>query len=261
MKMGLALIALVAGCGVNSTDDLIFVDGRAVAFAGDSLLALTRQGSTEIEVRNRSTGEVTTHAGNLLASPHHLQEFDGQWYASDVVDGRAMIIVFSDQWERVREIGVDSVASVPHQFAVLQDGSIVVEGVDGRLLALHDDSISTFAVVEHSTRNGMIVAAQGGVLHAIPGQTITLYNALGNLRWRQEWPFHDGAFVTDLSVDANGRVHIMAGEEGTNVFYAFTLSPITGEAVRWTAASEVATFVVKTLGEIKPDSPRWIYDF
>jgi hypothetical protein len=53
----------------------------------------------------------------------------------------------------------------------------------------------------------------------------------------------------------------MAGEEGTNVFYAFTLSPITGEAVRWTDPSEVATFVVKALGEIKPDSPQWIYDF
>ncbi len=255
-----SLVLVLVGCsGLAPTDDLIFVDGRAVAFAGDSLLAFTQQGSNEVFVRDRRSGQVSVHAGDHLTSPHHIQEFDGQWYVSDVIDGKAVIAVFSDRWEFTRRIGIDSVASVAHQFAILPNGAIVVESVDGRLLSIYSDSITTFALVESSTRNGMLVAAQGGIMHTVPGKTLTLYNEKGNVRWRQGWLWHDGAYVTDLSVDANGRVHLLAGEEGTNAFYAFTLSPITGEAVRWTAASRAATFVVARLGEIKPDSAsRWL---
>ena len=256
----MSLILVLVGCSdLTLTDDLIFVDGRAVAFAGDTLLAFTQQGSNEIFVRDRRTGQVGAHAGDNLTSPNHIQEFEGQWYVSDVIDGAAVIAVFSDRWEFTELINIDSVASVPHQFAILPNGAIVVESVDGRLLSIFSDSITTFAVVESSTRNGMLVAAQGGVIHTVPGKTFTLYNERGNVRWRQSWPWHEGAYVTDLSVDANGRVHVLVGEEGTNAFYAFTLSPITGEAVRWSAASSTATFVVARLGEIKPDSAsRWL---
>jgi hypothetical protein len=194
-----------------------------------------------------------------LTSPRHIQEFAGQCYVSDVIDGDAVIAVFSDRWEFTGSIGIDSVASVPHQFAILPNGGIVVESVDGRLLSIYGDSITTFALVESSARNGMLVAAQGGVIHTVPGKTVTLYNEKGHVRWRQSWPWHEGAFITDLSVDANGRVHVLAGEEGSDAFYAFTLSPITGEAVRWTAASSTATFVVERLGNIRPDSVgRWL---
>ncbi len=260
MRYHASLVLVLVGCGgIASTDDLIFVDGRAVAFAGDTLLAFTQHGSNAVFVRDRRTGQISVHAGEHLTSPHHIQEFDAKWYVSDVVDGEAVIAVFSDRWEFTTLIGIDSVASVSHQFAILPSGAILVESVDGRLLSIHGDSITTFALVESSTRNGMLVAAQGGVIHTVPGKTVTLYNERGNVRWRQSWPWHDGAYVTDLSVDANGRVHVLAGEEGTNVFYAFTLSPITGEAVRWTAASRAATFVVEHLGEIKPDSAsRWL---
>ncbi len=253
------VVCLAACSGTAPKEDLIFVDGRAVAAAGDSLLAMTRQGSSAITVRDRITGEISVHAAADLRTPLHIQESGGLWYVSDVVDGEAIIVVFSADWEVRDRIGVDSVAAVPHQFAVLPDGTLVLESVDGRLLALRDDSLTTFALTEQSSRNGMLVAAQGGVLHTIPDKTLTLYNARGNLRWRQAWPWHEGAYIADLSVDANGRVHVLAGAEGTNVFYAFTLSPVTGEAVRWTAPSLMATFVVKQLGEIRPDSTeRWI---
>lgn len=250
---------LLTACSGLEPDDLVFVDGRAVAAAGDTLLAITRQGTSEVYVRDRRSGQVTRHAGTDLTSPHHIQEFQGRWYVSDVVDGGAIIKVFSDDWELVDRVGIDTVASVAHQFAILEDGRIVVESVDGRLLAVTNDSITTFALVEQGARNGMLVAAQGGVLHIVPDKTLTLYNVRGNLRWRQAWPWHEGAYVTDLSVDAHGRVHVLAGEEGTNVFYAFTLSPVTGEAVRWTAASRSATFVVEHLGDIREDdAERWI---
>lgn len=260
MRYRALLILVLVGCsGLAPTDDLIFVDGRAVAFAGDTLLAFTQQGSNEVFVRDRRTGQVSAHAGDHLTSPHHIQEFEARWYVSDMIDGEAVIAVFSDRWEFTTLISIDSVASVPHQFAILPNGAVVVEGVDGRLRSIHGDSITTFALVESSTRNGMLVAAQGGVIHTVPGKTFTLYNEKGNVRWRQSWLWHEGAYITDLSVDANGRVHVLAGEERTNAFYAFTLSPITGEAVRWTAASRTATFVVARLGEIKPDSAsRWL---
>jgi len=260
MRYHTSIILVLVGCGgIASTDDLVFVDGRAVAFAGDTLMAFTQQGTNEVSVRDRRTGQVSAHAGDQLTSPHHIQEFDARWYVSDIIDGEAAITVFSAQWEFIERIGVDSLASVAHQFAILPSGAIVLEGLDRRLISIHGDSITTFALVENSTRTGMLIAAQGGALHTVPGKTLTLYNERGNVRWRQDWPWHEGAFVTDLSVDANGRVHVLAGEEGTDVFYAFTLSPVTGEAVRWTAASSSATFVVEPMGEIKPDSAgRWL---
>ena len=261
MRYHTSLVLALVGCsGIASTEDLIFVDGRAVAFAGDTLMAFTQQGANEVFVRDRRSGQISAHAGSQLTSPHHIQEFGARWYVSDITDGEAAINAFSERWEFIERVGVDSLASAAHQFAILPSGAVVLEGLDGRLISLHGDSITTFALVETtSARTGMLIAAQGGALHTVPGKTLTLYNERGNVRWRQDWPWHEGAFVTDLSVDANGRVHVLAGEEGTDVFYAFTLSPVTGEAVRWTPASSSATFVVEHLGEIKPDSARrWL---
>ncbi len=255
-----AVTCLCTSCGgTGNSRDLIFVDGRAVAAAGDSLLAMTRMGTTGIIVRDRRTGAVFTRATNVLRTPHHVQAAGGKWYVSDIEERRAIILVFSDRWELESRIDVASVASAPHQFAVLPDGRLLVEAGDGRLVTITPDSVATFAVVDQSNRTGLLVAALGGVVHAVPNETITLYNALGHIRWRQPWPWHEGAFVTDLAVDAHGRVHVLGGEEDTDVFVAFSLSPITGEVVRWSVPGRSATFVVDRLGEILPDSAtRWI---
>ncbi len=254
------LAAALAACGApRSSEDLIFVDGRAVAVAGDSLLVLTRQGTRGVLQRDRRTGAIDTIGAGILRSPQHLQEHQGQWYVSDVDRGRPSIAVFSADKEFQRRISLDDISSAAHQFAVLPDSRIVTESADGRLVALADDSTSTFAISERSSRTGLVIGALGGVIHAVPGWAITLYNEFGNIRWRLAWPWHERAFVTDLALDAHGRIHVLAGEEGTNVFVVFTLSPLTGEVVRWSARGPSATFVVDRLGNILPDSvERWL---
>lgn len=240
---------------------LIFIDGRAVTASGDSLLAFTRQGTSEIVVRDRRSGAVYRRGTNTLRSPHHIQELDGRWYVSDVEGGEASVVVFTPQWDLERRIPLHDVASAPHQFAVLPDGRIVVEASEQRLVAVGPDSTSTFALVEGSGRTGLLVAAAGGVLHAAPDRGITLYNAQGNIRWRLAWPWHEGTYVTDIAVDGQGRIHVLAGEARRNTFVCFTLSPITGEVIRWSVPGPAATFVVERMGEIKPDSTaHWIGD-
>jgi len=240
---------------------LIFIDGRAVAASGDTLLAFSRLGTSEIVVRDRRSGAVYRRGTNTLRSPHHIQELDGRWYVSDVEEGAASVVVFSGQWDPERRIPLRDVASAPHQFAVLPGGRVVVEATDGRLVAVGADSAATFALVEQSGRTGLLVAAAGGVLHAVPDRSITLYNAQGNIRWRLPWPWQEGAFVTDIAVDGQGRVHVLAGEELRNTFVCFSLSPTTGEVIRWSVPGPAATFIVERMGEIRPDSTaHWIGD-
>jgi hypothetical protein len=168
-------------------------------------------------------------------------------------------MVFSVAGGLERLIAIDSLVSAPHQFAVLPDGRVVVEAPDGRLLALSGDSVTTFALTPRSERTGLLVAARGGVLHAVPDRAITLYNAQGNIRWRLDWPWNSSAFVADLSVDSQGRPHVLAGEAGRSGFIVFGLLPETGEVGRWSEAGPFATFVVRPLGDIMPDSAyRWV---
>ena len=262
--LGVLAATLVAGCGTpGPPHSLIFIDGRAVAASGDTLLAFTRQGSTEVTVRDRRSGAVYARGLNVLRSPRHTEERGGRWYVSDVDEGRATIAVFTPLWELERWIPVDEHASAPHQFAVLPDGRIVVEARDGRLVVVGPDSAVTFALVEQSSRTGMVLGALGGVLHAVPDRSITLYNERGNIRWRLPWPWHERAYVTDIAVDGQGRIHVLAGEEteaGQESFVAFSLSPITGEVVRYSLEpGGSATFVVKRMGEVKRDSAaRWL---
>ncbi len=255
----LAAVTIVTACGTSRpSGSPIFVDGRAVAAAGDTVLALTRQGSSDIVLRERSTGAVFTRGDQALHSPHHIQEHNGQWYVSDVTADGSWIVTFSSQWDVVRRLRVDTIATAPHQFAILPDGRIVLEAPGGRLVTLSQDSLTTFAVVEQSARTGFLVAALGGVLHAIPDQAITLYNANGNIRWRLPWQWEGTAYMTDLAVDALGRIHVLAGEAGLSQFYAYTLDRITGEVLRWSVPGTSATFVVSRMGEIEPDSAaRW----
>lgn len=260
LTLGVLSAALLAACGApSSSEDLIFVDGRATAVAGDSLLALTRQGIASILTHDRRTGALDTIGTDVLKSPHHIQEHNGRWYVSDAEDGRPSIAVFSADGQLEQRIPLERIAPVAHQFALLPDGRIVTEASDGRLAVLTDDAASTFAITERGSRTGFVIAAQGGVIHAVPDRAITLYNELGNIRWRLSWPWYEGAFVSDLAVDTHGRIHVLAGEQGRNVFRVFTLSPVTGEVVRWSVPGPSATFVVDRLGQILPDSAdRWL---
>ncbi len=251
--VGLA-VTVVSCDPAPSGRDLIFVDGRAVAPSGDTLLAYTMQGQAQVIVYDTRTGEKRTHGSGDLTSPHQVQRVGARWYVSDVVGGRPSIAVFSADWTLERRIDLDGIASGAHQFAVLEGDRVVVEAPDARLVSLEGDSVVTFAVTQQGTRSSLLVAGHGGVLHAVPGKTMTLYNAQGNVRWRQEWYWNDAAFATDLCVDTRGRIHVLAGEDYNDLFVAFTISSVSGEVVRWSQPGPAATFVVSRLGEIIPDS-------
>jgi hypothetical protein len=176
------------------------------------------------------------------------------------VDGEWWVVVFSPQWEVELQLRVDTIATAAHQFAVLPDGRIVVEAPDGRLVAITEDSTETFALTDTSPRTGLVMAALGGVLHAVQDREITLYNGGGNIRWRLPWPWQEGAFVADLALDAQGRIHVLAGREGSDQFYAYSLDRNTGQVIRWSVMPGTsATFVIDRLGAIEPDLlENWI---
>ena len=256
-----AAVLLTVACGPSRPQaDLLFVDGRAVAAAGDSVLALTQQGRTGVVLRDRETGAIYARGEQALHSPFQVQELDGRWYVSDVVDGEWWIVLFTPQWEVERRIRVDTIATAPHQFAVLPDERIVVEAPDGRLVAIDGDSVTTFALTDVSPRTGLVLGALGGVLHAVQDREITLYNGAGNIRWRLPWPWEAEAFVADLALDAQGRLHVLAGRERVNQFYAYSLDRNTGQVIRWSVLPGAsATFVIDRLGEIEPDAvENWI---
>lgn len=250
----------MAGCGApSSSRELVFVDGRAVASAGDSVLAITRQGHASLLLRDRATGAVFTRGEHVLHSPFHVQEMNGRWYVSDVVNDEEWIIVFDAQWEVVERVRIDTLARAPHQFAVLPDGRIVLEVGDARLAALEEGSVTTFTEFQPGPRTGFLVAASGGVLHAVPDVSVTLYNAQGNVRWRHPWDWREDVYVSDLAVDAGGRMHMLVGESTRNTFVCFSFAQATGEVLRWSEPGPLATFSIDRMGEILPDSiGRWI---
>jgi hypothetical protein len=256
----LALLAgaLLQSCDAPSQAELIFLDGRAVAPAGDSVLAISRPTLPGVLIFNRLTRKTDTLGIDELVSPTHLQWHDGRLYVSDVRDGRAWIVVFGAGGEVEQRIDVDSITAVQHQFAVLPDGRIVLETRDDRLVAFREDSISTFALIESSPRTGLLVADQGGVLHLVPHRKVTLYNEMGKIRWRVDWQWADNVFITDISVDSRGRPNILAGREGFEGFMVYGFSPFTGEVVRWQEGPN-ATFSVGAYGDIEPDdSSPWL---
>jgi hypothetical protein len=234
----------------------IFLDGRAVAAVGDTQLAFTRSGLPIVLLASpRRPAQVTDSLGKgELHSPLQMQFAAGRWYVSDIENGRPSIAVFAQHGRLERRIDLARLAAVPHQFGVLPDGRIIVEGLDGRLLALTGDSTTTFVDVRAGTRSGLLTAASGGVVHAMPGKHITLYNQFGHIRWRIDWPWRETAFATDLTVDANGRIHLLAGVPSDKTFIVYTLSSTTGEVVRWSVPGPSASFVVDHYGEIKPNS-------
>lgn len=254
------VIVTLVGCGPRKTSrELIFLDGRAVAPALDSVYAMTAHDIPGVVLLDRHTGDVDTLGAEVLSSPVHSQWLEGSWYVSDVVDGEPAIVVFNPDGTLARRIDLGDIASAPHQFAVLPDGRIIVEATDGRLVALQDDSLDTFALTESGSRPGLVVAARGGVLHAVADRTITLYNGLGKIRWRIEWPWDDTIYAADLAVDTESRTHLLAGQETEHTFLVFGFSQTTGEVIRWSREGPLATFVVGRMGEIYPDSAaNWL---
>jgi hypothetical protein len=225
-----------------------------VAAAGDTLLAFTRSGSPVVLLLHRLIGAVDTVGRGVLHSPLHMQLVGRRWYVSDVQEGHASLVIFSPQSQMERRLDLTAVSAVPHQFAVLPDGRIVIETTEGRLLALKGDSVETFVDVRGGTRPGLLVAAEGGVVQALPGKHITLYNEFGHIRWRIDWPWRETAFVTDLTVDAQGRIHVIAGIPSEKNFVVYSLAGVTGEVVRWSTPGPYASFNVDRLGEIRPDT-------
>lgn len=256
----LAAALLLSACGTAGYGPQpIFVDGRAVTPVGDSLVAMTRSGGRAVIIRDERKGTIRRLGEGVLHGPLQVQWQGDRWYVSDVSDGRYGLMEFSAAGTVERTVMLDSLTRTPHQFAVLPDGRIVVEGTDHRLVALAGDKVETFAKTDSAEKPGLLVAASGGVVYALPDKSITLYNGFGNVRWRVDWPWLETAFVTDLSVDAEGRIHIIAGVPSEGKFIVYSLNPVNGEVVRWSEPGPYATFTVDKFGAIEPDSAsNWV---
>jgi hypothetical protein len=254
-----ACVLFLAACGSSPLAvDPIFIDGRPVASAGDSVIAVTRVGSPGILVRRRRGSEVRTLGTSSVKSPVHVQWSAGEWFVSDVENGKPLVVVLSPTGEERRRIPLEHFTSTPHQFAVLPDGRIVVESPEGALVAIKGDSSSVFTVTDHAAKTGLLVAAGGGVLHAVPDRYITLYNQFGHIRWRLEWPWARTAYITEIAVDPQNRIHALAGVPSDSTFIVYSLSNNTGEILIWSPASRRATFIADRLGQIKSDdSKKW----
>lgn len=253
-----AVAALLPGCDLPApVVEPIFLAGRAVEPDGDSLLAVVARNAGAVVLYDR-TGRVRDTLGlGVLENPGQVQMQGDAWYVSDLEAGKPVIVVLGRDGAPSRRVSLAGTATQPHQFAVLPDGGIVVEGTEGRLLVVRGDSVATFAVVEVGTRPSLVLGTGGGVLHAIPDQTITLYNGFGNIRWRVEWPWAQTAFVSAIGEDTRGRIHFLAGVERDNTFIAYSMTPGTGEVVWWSEPQAEASFVVDGLGKLTPAKGRW----
>ncbi len=256
-----ALIVLAgSSCKSNSKSlGLIYLNGRAVEPAGDSVLAMTTQGLGGLILYHMTTGAVDTIAAGVLTAPVHVQFVNARWYVSDLVENRPSIAVLSWSGELEREFDLEDLVSSPHQFAVLPDERVIVQTADGELVALDGDSVTTFALVETSQRPGLLAGIAGGVLHMVPLVHITFYNEFGHIRWRLPWQWAETAYFTDITTDMNGRIHIIAGIPSDEEFVVYTLGRNDGEILRWSRPGPYATFTVLRTGSFRPDSAEnWI---
>ncbi len=240
----------VTACETSPTSlQPIFINGRAVAPEGDSLFAVTDPDRGVAFLDRRGRLQDSLGAAELM-NPGKVQIVSNTVYVSDVEDGHPLVLVFSRDGRLERRIDLDTLAGQPHQFAALPDGTIVVETSDRRLVALRNDSIDTFAVVEGGSRPSLLTAADGGVLHAVPDHAITLYNSFGNTRWRIEWPWVESAYVSDVAIDSRGRVHVIVGSSSEETFTVQTLTRESGEIFRWSEPTTESTFVVNRVGQV-----------
>ncbi len=260
----LSIFVIALSCDDRGNDALVFFEGRAIETVGDSVFAVTSSPEKAILALNLKTDNIDTIGRGDLNSPVHLQFLGGRWYVSDVVNALPSVKIFArgenGQFHLVRAVNLGEQTSLHHQFAVLPDGRIVVESRDDRLVVISQDSVATFALTQTGPRPSIVVAARGGVLHAVPDSHLTLYNAFGNIRWRAEWPWSEDAYVTDIAIDAKSRVHVLAGipDLGEGEFRVYSIVGETGEVVWWSDPGERATFSVTLFGDISPDDTgRW----
>jgi hypothetical protein len=254
-----AVVMLTIGACEPPAVELVYLDGRAVEPVGDSLLSFTSESEQSLILLAIGSKEPTMLGSSELRSPVHVQQQNGDWYLSDVDDGNPVIVILGPDGTLKRRLHISSHTSLLHQFAILPDGRSVLQAKDSRLVVLDEDSVSTFALTEVGSRPSLITAAGGGVVHAVPDHHITLYNGFGNIRWRIDWPWRESAFVTDVSVDRLGRIHLIVSGEEPDTFIVFTIQQDTGEIVRWSVPGPYATFVVNVFGEVRPDSTdNWV---
>lgn len=244
---------LLTACDLSAPEHPIFADGRATAPAGDTLIALTRAGLRGIEVRDRRTGVADTIGLGELVSPLHVDFQLGRWYVSDVDQGSPSVAVFTPEGRLERRYQLSRYQAVPHQFGVLPDGRLIIE-VPGRLLALKEDSVSTFVEFRPGTVTGFLISARGGAVHVLPDRHISLYNEFGSVRWRVDWPWDESLVVADLEVDSNGRIHLLTSVPSQGIFRVYTPTTSTGEIVLWSNASIYPSFTINKFGDLRPDS-------
>ncbi len=252
----LAAFALTACDTPAPVAQPIFVNGRAAINVGDSLFAAPSQEAAGAVVFNRAGRVVDTIGVGEVDRPGRVQFAGGRWYISDVLDEQPSVVMFGMDGSLERRVDLAGIAMRPHQFAVLGDGALVVEAADRRLVVLRGDSIDTFALVEAGPRPSILTGIGGGVLHAVPDRAITFYNGLGGVRWRLEWPWVETAFVSDVTADGRGRIHVISGVGGEDAFITYSLAPATGEVVRWSSPTPLNTFAVGRLGDVT-GTDRW----
>ncbi|HEX9631973.1 MAG TPA: hypothetical protein VGA02_05865 [Gemmatimonadales bacterium] len=251
-------VALLPGCDAPApTVEPVFLAGRAVEPDGDSAYAVTSREAGALVVYDRAGRVRDTLGVGILRHPDRVEIQGDAWYLSDLDDGRPVVVVLGRDGTLRRRVPLAGIAIQPHQVAVLPDGGIVVEAAGGRLVVLRGDSVSTFAVVDVASRPSLLRGAGGGVLHAVPDRTITLYNGFGNIRWRVEWPWAETAFVTSVGEDSRGRLHFLAGVAEDNTFIAYSMIAATGEIVWWSEPQAEASFVVGRRGDPSPAQGRW----
>lgn len=258
--LSVAIWLAVACSGPSRSLGLIYLQGRAVEPVGDSILAMTTEGAGGLVRYDLRTNTVDTIGTEVLVRPLHVQHEGGRWYVSDIGDdGRPVIVVLSWDGGLESRINLAGISSIPHQFAVLPDGRIVVEADDEQLVTLQGDSSTTFALVEVGMRPSLMAGVAGGVLHAVPGAHITLYNEFGNIRWRMEWPWAETAYLTDIARDRQGRIHVIAGVPRDDTFIVYTLGRTDGQVLQWSRPGPYATFTIERNGNFHPDSvENWL---
>lgn len=259
-RHALPAVALLAACSLSAPVHApVFIEGRAVAAVGDTLYAVALADTGGVLRLTPRGGRRDTLGLDVLSAPVEVQWVADRWYVSDIVDEAPAVRIFDAAGRLERTVPLGAHTHLRHQFAALTDGRIVVEAPDGRLVAVGPgDSAATFAATEQSPRPSLLLAAEDGVVHAVPDQAITLYNRFGRIRWRIEWPWVETAHVTDLAVDARGRVHILSGVANAGTFIVYTMDAASGDVVRWSEAEPRPTFVVDKWGATTLDeSGRW----
>ncbi len=220
---------------------------------------MTAEGIDGMILYDLRSKTLDTIGADALTSPLQVQTVGGRWYVSDIGDRGPSIAVLSGDGTLERRIELRAISPIAHQFAVLPDGRVVVESFESELLQISEDSITPFALIEIGMRPSLIAGVSGGVFHAVPGKHMTLYNEFGSIRWRVEWPWANTAYFTDISVDRQGRMHMIAGVPGDSAFRVYTLGRNDGDVIAWSGAGPHATFIVSHRGTFQTDSvSNWL---